>query len=471
MASKNVITTIVAVCFLSLLLSMSRAEVTITVGDGSGLPGSSENLVSVSLTNSANEVNGVQMSVCDVGDYISCTGCETTERTSKFQCISHEDLETGCCNIISVSLSGDIIEEGTGPVITIQYDVSEGAPIEECRTLNLNDVKLSDADGVIPSEDVITKPGEFCFKESEITTTTSAETTTTTTTPPYLLSITPLSATLFSGAALQFRVKTSYGEEELEGDYTWEIDPASTIGSTINGNGDNGLFTAGDNNTDSDIEETIKVTDNAHESKTVEAIITIVEKEETGGCIVTISPLAASVYPDDNLILDAITVGNCDTPLYQWSLDSDTNSTIKFDDVQCEYTAGENYYADLLTDVIKVNDTVNESIAEAEITIVGEGIRISPDTVWKCWIPLSYLLVIESGDKLQFNWGTTVGYKPSEAVFSLITLRWDESYIWDFILVMPSWLAGEEDETITVTVTNEAGEVVKGAFEIKLLTL
>lgn len=469
----------VTILFLVLFLSLSQADVTLTIGEGSGPPGSSENLVSVSLTNSVNKVKGVQIDVCDVDDYLNCTGCEITDRTTDFTCLSNEitdptESSYGCCRVGLFTMSGNLIEEGTGTIFTITFDVSDEAPLGECIDLNPEEVGVSDENNK-PIDDVTPVKGEFCFNDSGVTTTTTTPITTssstTSTTSPYSVSISPLSATLSSGATLKFSAKTTYGGEEIEGTYAWKIDPASTIGSTINGNDDNGLFTAGDNNADSDIEETVKVTDTAHENTTAEATVTIVKKEDPGKCQVMISPLAASINPGDNLTLDATLVGNCNTPSYQWSLDSNTNSTIEFDDAKCEYTAGENYYTNPLTDFIAVNDTVNVSEAEAEITIAEEGIEISPDTVWKHWIPLPYTLVIESGNKVKFDWSTAVEYEPSEDVCSFITIRWDENYIWDNIWVMPSWLTGETTEKITVIVTTGTEEVVKGIFHIKLFTL
>lgn len=252
--------------------------VTLTIGDGSGLPGSSGNPVEVSLENPNDKVNGLQVDICDVDDYLSCTACETAARTSVFSC-SIEEQKDGCCRVIIISFASDSIEEGTGPIFTITYDVTGEAPAGECRDLNPEGVKVSDEIGEISPEDVITEPGEFCFSSSSTTTTT----TTTTTTIP--------------------------------------------------------------------------------------------------------------------------------------------------------------------------------------------SINVSPDPIWKShWILLPYLMVI-AGEGTHFNFfNTTLAYEPSGVVFPFLPLIWSELYIWDIILVMPSWLAGEEDQMVTVTVTTETeNEVVKGDFEIKSL--
>jgi len=67
---------------------MAQSQVTLNIEDSSGIPGSSGNLVEVSLTNLSDEVKGVSLDVCDVGNYLTCTGCEPTGRTpSGFECI------------------------------------------------------------------------------------------------------------------------------------------------------------------------------------------------------------------------------------------------------------------------------------------------------------------------------------------------------------------------------------------------
>ena len=75
---------------------------------------------------------------------------------------------------------------------------------------------------------------------------------------------------------MQFSARTTDGGEKVEGTYSWEIVSGSTIGSTID---DDGLFAAGDNTTDFEIEETVKVTDTAHEDKSATATVSIKVKE------------------------------------------------------------------------------------------------------------------------------------------------------------------------------------------------
>jgi hypothetical protein len=154
---------VIGLCFLTSPLSLSQAaDVTLTVGDGLGLPGSSENIV-VSLDNLHDKVKGVQVDVCDAGDYLSCTECETTERTSGYDCSTNE-LDDGCCRVILIHFTSGLIEKGTGPAFTLKYDVSVGVPGGECRDLNPKELKVSDESGnPFPSSDIASGSGEFCF--------------------------------------------------------------------------------------------------------------------------------------------------------------------------------------------------------------------------------------------------------------------------------------------------------------------
>jgi len=156
------------------------AEVMLTIGDGSGQPGSVDNPIAVSLANPDDKVKGVQLDVCeDEDDYLSCTACETTERISSFDCIIQE-LENGCCRVLLLSLGGGTIGVGTGPIVTITYAVSGEAPAGECRELSPEEVKIEGENQQL--SDVILEPGGFCFSASSTTTTTTLTTTTTTTT-------------------------------------------------------------------------------------------------------------------------------------------------------------------------------------------------------------------------------------------------------------------------------------------------
>ena len=95
-------------------------------------------------------------------------------------------------------------------------------------------------------------------------------------------------------------------------------------------------------------------------------------------------------------------------------------------------------------------------------------IEVTPDTLRKShWIPLPYLLVIK-GEGTHFKvFKTKLEFEPEGAVLPLWPLVWSETSIWSIILVMPSFLEGEEDQIVTVTVNTES-EVVSDEFLIKL---
>jgi len=137
------------------------ADVRIDIGDGSGFKGSINSPVEMSLNNPDDKVSGLQVDICDVDDYLTCNDCETTGRTSGFDCVVMEQ-GNGCCRLILFCKNpGCFIEEGMGSIVTVKYGVSAGAPVGECRDLSPEDALVSDYDGW--ELDVISFPGEFCF--------------------------------------------------------------------------------------------------------------------------------------------------------------------------------------------------------------------------------------------------------------------------------------------------------------------
>ena len=148
-----------------------KSEVSLTIGSANGAPGSTDRLVEVSLANPDDIVKGIQMDICDVDDFLTPVlndnppleydECEPTDRTTGFDCILHE-LENGCCRILLFSEEEMFIEEGEGPVFTLKYDVSGGAPSGECRNLHPEGVVVADEYN-LPIETTLVG-GEFCFQ-------------------------------------------------------------------------------------------------------------------------------------------------------------------------------------------------------------------------------------------------------------------------------------------------------------------
>jgi len=142
--------------------SMRGADATLIIGNSTGYRGSHENLLEVSLDNPDMRVRGIQIEICDVDDYLTCTGCEITDRTSRFTCVTNEK-KNGCYEVILFSFAVDLVEEGKGPIFSFTCDVAEEAPGGECRDLNYGGVKIADKDN--RSIDVAVEQGKFCFNE------------------------------------------------------------------------------------------------------------------------------------------------------------------------------------------------------------------------------------------------------------------------------------------------------------------
>lgn len=130
----------------------------IAVGTGSASPGTENTSVNVALDNVV-PVKGVQMDICDAGDYLTCTGCEPTARASGFDCLTNE-LRHGCVRILLYSM-GDVIDVGTGPLFSLNYDVVDEAPSAECINLTPAETKVSDENKSFI--DATVEPGEFCI--------------------------------------------------------------------------------------------------------------------------------------------------------------------------------------------------------------------------------------------------------------------------------------------------------------------
>jgi hypothetical protein len=131
----------------------------ISVGDGSASSGATNVSVNVTMDN-IDPIKGIQMDICDDGDFLTCTGCETSMRTSNFNCQFNE-LRNGCARIIIISLGGDSVDAGTGPLFFLNYEVDDDAPSAECINLIPVETKVSDENKTLL--DVTTEQGEFCI--------------------------------------------------------------------------------------------------------------------------------------------------------------------------------------------------------------------------------------------------------------------------------------------------------------------
>jgi hypothetical protein len=483
---------IFGVCLLTLSLPLAYSQegtVTLFIGDGGGLPGSTDNPVQISLDNLDDRTTGIQVDVCDTNDFLTPAlndpppgyFCETTGRAAAFACSAIE-LASGCVRLIIADFEGGgFIEVGTGPIINLRYDVSEEAPLGECRDLFAEDAIITscveDGEGGCgtgaPFESVNLDDGEFCFGDPITTTTTTTTPVTTTTTTPssttttastsYTVSISPMDATLDSGATLQFTARTTLNGQEVSGLYGWEIVNGSTIGSTID---DEGLFSAGDNTMGTDIEETVKVTDTDHDNQSATATVTVKVKKISPECEVSVNPSSATVASGDSLTLSASTIGDdCESGDYEWSISTDIESMI---DQEGNYTAGLNSTGSQTTDVITVVDHANSDISgSATINVESEAVvkdlSVFPSTLLGSrWIPLPYLLLI-LGEDTNFNLQSTVTFEPAEYIVKLFHFGFGR------VMYVMVWLRANPDEgAVSISIDTE-GEVTTGEFTLQLL--
>ena len=171
-------------CFLTCFIPLSHSEdVYIAIRKGFGSPGSEGNPVIITLDN-LKPAKGIQLEICDEGNYLSSRGCDSLDRASEFLCQTN-NLRNGCTTVLLYSV-GNLIEVGAGPIIAINYDVAEHAPSGQCISLRLNKKKSIVADENNKPFKITTEPGEFCFEGGgdETTTTTTTKTSNTTTTIP-----------------------------------------------------------------------------------------------------------------------------------------------------------------------------------------------------------------------------------------------------------------------------------------------
>jgi hypothetical protein len=183
-----------------------------------------ESQVEIHLENTTLAVKTVQMEVCDVDDYLTLSSCVTTDRTAAFLCRAIES-STGCCTISLFSMLPTLtIAEGSGPIVLLNYQVSEEAPSGECRSLDTENSVVTDPSGT-PLEAIVS-PGEYCFSAKPAS---------------CAVAISPEEPDeVLSGDSIQFSAHTT-GTECDTPCYAWDVtgDRGATIYSS-------GLYIAGD---------------------------------------------------------------------------------------------------------------------------------------------------------------------------------------------------------------------------------
>ena len=208
--------------------------------------------------------------------------------------------------------------------------------------------------------------------------TDSALVTVTSSGPPCEVSIVPSSATVAPGETISFVATTNPvlpNTECNEGSYLWSVD--SPIGSSIT---QDGMYTAGINNTGGERLDIITATDTANGNIVDAAEITVLTQ---GAYIVTIIPEDTTLASLNSLQFTAQTAdAETGTPYpgeecsYRWEISppSTIGSIINKGGL---YVAGLNFTDNLVTETIRVFDTAhNDATAEATVTVLVKYISI-----------------------------------------------------------------------------------------------
>jgi hypothetical protein len=213
------------------------------------------------------------------------------------------------------------------------------------------------------------------------------------------------------------------------------------------------------------IEETVKVTDTAHENKTATADVTIKIKKVTPECEVAVNPSSATVFSRDTLLLSASTLGDdCMPGEYEWSIDSAIGSAV---DQDGSYTAGSNDTGSQAEDVVTVLDLANGDISgTATVTVESGGtvkhVSIQPSTLrgFRSMPRLQILLM--GGENAEFNLRSVISFEPGEDIVHLFHFGFGGSMI-AFIILR----ANPQEGPVVVTVST-GGNVATGELTIAL---
>ena len=169
-------------------------------------------------------------------------------------------------------------------------------------------------------------------------------------------------------------------------------------------------------------------------------------------CDISILPSIETVYSEQTVQFTAETSGEgCLTGVHQWELDTVINSQLDSDG---GYTSGFNTTGEPVTDTIVVEDTANHIIIEWPIVVRFEKItRVVPNTLWRSkWVMLPQVMNIQGEGTHFSNESTVVMFFPSASVIPSWQTVLNETLIWNFLLVMPAWYSGQNDEQAVLMV-------------------
>ncbi len=372
-----------AVLLATLLLSsgVRAAAIMVDIGNGSGKAGTQGSPVNLVLDNPSDIVKGVQVFICDEGNYLAATSCMATGRASNFLCTFNEcrtDAKSaecrrypGCANVVLYG-PGEFIDAGSGPVAVINFDVSESAP-SGCVVLNPKKAVVSDQDRKPLSASA--ERGQFCISggSSDDTTTSTRPSNTSipededTETPGDAGNATGTSAGSSGAAAsAQAGLRTPMGgssaaSPEISTGSDEEPANSSQTSSRRRITGSGGGVSSGEADRPS-----------AGSSETQNSAAGVAPR-------LIVSPPRSVIDSKGLLALNAqtITDGKEVQGKYKWEIQppSAIGSTVDADGI---FTAGINPSASPVQETIRVTDTSNKSIS-ATATITIEGAKETPE--------------------------------------------------------------------------------------------
>ena len=125
--------------------SLFAGDNVLSLSNGKGLPGSSNNIVSINLNNQ-DAVRGLQFRLIDNCDYITVDSI-WTENISKPQLFSYTYYsEVNTSEIILLQSKKKLIDPQSGNVIVISYSISKEAPAGQAYNLEFEEITMTDVD-------------------------------------------------------------------------------------------------------------------------------------------------------------------------------------------------------------------------------------------------------------------------------------------------------------------------------------
>jgi hypothetical protein len=143
-------------------VNVTVGEVILSIEDTYTTPDAQGVNVTLSMQNLDHAVKAVQTDIEDIGGFLTCTSClPDPDRAPEYQCFAAEQAD-GQCRILLLSTNpSGMIEQGSGAIATIQYDVAADAPSADC-------IEIAPTDSIVKDQYsadlcVCEESGELCF--------------------------------------------------------------------------------------------------------------------------------------------------------------------------------------------------------------------------------------------------------------------------------------------------------------------